>query len=326
MKPNISMTLTSLPVSASYSGTERTADDEARARRDAERARLRRLQNEARHQAEADNRLADAMARASARTAQLARPPRTLPGGPGSPSVAKPPDTADLANPAPGVFTCEQIKGDVQQAEHAGIDAREAAAEWPDAVGTLLQRMGRGQSRGLLQDCAPMLESLAARLSKGTVPAAECNSDEGTSLSCALEFLQGYVDASPARVAGADKLARLVMQVRQQWQALGSDQYSAGAALAVAGQQGTMQTSAQEVAGRAGKERDRIHAARRLRHGVADGVSADDGNSDTADAAAIPALAGPESVRGATVSESNLDRDQRKRRDDTLPLVTLRSI
>ncbi len=319
------MTLTSLPVSSNYTSVDRSTDEDARMRRDADRARLRRVQGEARRHADAEGRLADAMARASARTAQQARSSRVTSESAELISTA----TADDVD-ASGVIAAQMAKSlamaedkDEVLAERVAGDTRETLAALPDPAASLMQRLSLGQSRGLLQDCAPMLESLAAQWANRTLQPPVVGSGDSESLESAVDFLHSYADASAGRLAGAERLAKLAMQVRQQLQASMVDAASSTAVLAAANQQIVAQSPGKGHTVRAGWERENVNAVRKVRRDSDDQVSDDEGKLE---AAGTAAHAGSDQGKVATVSESSLDKDQRKRRDDTLPLVTLRSI
>lgn len=322
------MALTSMPVSSNYTSVDRTADDDARVRRDAERARLRRLKGEARQHADAEGRLAEAMARASARTAQLARPSRVTPESAALLSMKKADDiAAEAAAIAPMAKSMLRTEEEAR-AEQPAPDTREAHAASPDPADALMQRLSLGQSRGLLQDCAPLLESIAAQWTNRALQPPALGSRDSEALESALDFLHGYADASAGRLAGAERLATLVMQVRQQLLASGVDPLSSTAVLATASQQVAAQSPGMTQAIRSGKEREHVNALRKVRRerDSDDQVSDDEGKLETAGVAAVSAHTGADQGRVGSVSESSLDKDQRKRRDDTLPLVTLRSI
>ena len=326
MKTINTITLTSLPVSAGYSGTERTADDEARLHRDAERAKQRRLQNNVRHHAEAENRLADALVRASARTAQLARTARSSPENPVLPSVAHVNDPATAADAADTACTAGKQARETAEMSACAADQLEDWTNLSDPVASVLQRIAGGQSRGLLQDCAPMLEALAAQMTHGTLKATGPGSDAAESLACALEFLQGYADATLATGTSADRMVKLLMEVRQQFHSLVLDASSSNPTVVVAGQQSAMSNPTNAQIPRTGKDQGRIHATRKVRHG-SDGEGEDGLETlEVESGMAVAASVAGAQTKGASVSESSLDKDQHKRRDDTLPLVTLRSI
>ncbi len=326
MKTINTMTLTSMPVSSNYTGVDRTADEDARVRREAEREKLRRMQGDARRHADAEVRLADAMARASARTAQLARPSRVAPESAALLSAAKAddivPSTAAVAQKAQSMA----MNDDETRAEPLGAESREALAVLPDPAGSLLQRLSQGQSRGLMQDCAPILESLAAQWANRTRQPPAAGSHDSESLESALDFLQGYADASAGRLAGAERLARLVMQLRQQLQASGIDSAASTGVIAAASHQMVVQSPGKGPVVRTAKEREHVNAVRRVRHDCDDQDSDDEGKLEVAGAAAVAAHSGADQGKVATVSESSLDKDQRNRRDETLPLLTVRSI
>lgn len=328
MKTINSLTLTSMPVSSSYTGVDRSADEDARVRREAERAQLRRLQGDARRHADADLRLADAMARASARTVQQARPSRVAPESAALMSMANGDDiAAEVAAIAPLAKSMDTTE-DETRVERLASDAREALEAFPDPAGSLLERLSLGQSRGLLQDCTPMLESIAAQWTNRALQPPASGSRDRDELESALDFLQGYADASAGRLSGAERLVKLVMQVRQQLLASGADPVSSTAVLAAASQQVAAQSPGIKQALRSGKDREHVNAVRKVRRerDSDEELSDGDGKLETAGAAAVAARAGADAGKVATVSESSLDKDQRKRRDDTLPLVTLRSI
>ncbi len=320
------LTLTSMPVSSNYTGVDRSADEDARVRRDAERAKLRRVQGEARRHADAEARLEDAMARASARTAQLARPSRVAPE---SAALVSTSNAEDIEKSAMAIT---QMTKSVARAEDEALDARqagdarEALAVLPDPARSLLQRLSLGQSRSLLQDCGSMLESLAAQWANRTLQPPATGSRDSESLESALDFLQGYAEASAGRLAGADRLAKLVMQVRQQLQASAADPVSSTTILAAASQQMAAQSPGKAHAMRAGKDKEHVNAVYKVRRGSDDQASDDEGKLETAVGAAVAAHLGGGQGKVVALSESSLDKDQRKRRDDTLPLVTLRSI
>ena len=338
MKP-ITNTLTSLPVNGNFSGAERTADDDARVRRDAERAKLRRLQNDKHQHAEAESRLADAMARASARTSQLARSAGSLHQSPVLPAMAGAAEAgiAEAARATTQAHTARMSQAklhteteagpDTELAASAADDRSQRAADLADPVSAVLQRLARGQSRGLLQDCAPMLESIAARLANGSMTVSEDAHGDGESLACALDFLQGYADAAAGRVAGADKTARLLTDIRQQLEALMPDAKSSTGLASAASQQLASHSPASGQTHRLSNERERVRATRKQRPGrELEGDSDADGTQAAAGALAVDHGSGAAQGKVTTVSESSLDKDQRKRREDTLPLVTLRSI
>lgn len=306
MKP-VSMTITSLPATSGLSGAKSTTDDEARLRRDAERARLRKLQLEARQHTDAEKRLADAMARASARAAQVAV------------------SDAQKADAIASALAIREEKADAESSAIVSPEEQAMAEEMTAPAASLLQRLARGQTRGLLQDCAPMIEAIAARLSDGSLPGTEADDGYSDELCCALEFLQGYADTASGRVAGADKIAKLLTEVRLQFDMQVASAKPSVAAASVAGLPGERIRS-EALAPLVNSKRDHRHVGRKTRAGR-EVDSAE--NSDSPLAAGTIAAAGS-AVEGQgkvpTVSESSLDMDQRKRRDDTLPLVTLRSI
>lgn len=326
MKTINSMILTGMPVGSTHASVDRNADDDARVRREEERARLRRMQGEARRHADAEVRLADAMARASARTAQLARPSRVAPESATWLSSTTADDTEASVMVAAQMAKPVTMAEDEVMAGQTAVDAREALAAMPDPAGSLLQRLGLGQSRGLLRDCAPMLESIAAQWANRSRQPPAVGSRDGESLESALDFLQGYAEASTGRLADAEQLAKLVMQVRRQMQAAGVDAVSSTAVLASASQQIAAQSPGNGHPARTGREREHVNAVRKVRRDSDDQDSVDEGKLEAAGAAEAAAHAGADQGKVATVSESSLDKDQRKRRDDTLPLVTLRSI
>ncbi len=410
MKTINSMILTGMPVGSTHASVDRNADDDARVRREEERARLRRMQGEARRHADAEVRLADAMARASARTAQLARPSRVAPESATWLSSTTADDTEASVMVAAQMAKSVTMAEDEVLAAQTAVDAREALAAMPDPAGSLLQRLSLGQSRGLLRDCAPMLESIAAQWANRSRQPPAVGSRDGESLESALDFLQGYAEASTGRLADAERLAKLVMQVRQQMQASGVDGVSSTVVLAATSQllmqirqqmqvsgvdpvsstavlaatsqllmqirqqmqvsgidavsstavlaatsQMVMQirqqmqvsgidaasstallaATSQQIAAQSlgkghpahnGKGKEHVNAVRKVRRDSDDQDSVDEGKLEAAGAAEAAAHAGADQGKVATVSESSLDKDQRKRRDDTLPLVTLRSI
>ncbi len=382
MKTINSMILTGMPVGSTHASVDRNADDDARVRREEERARLRRMQGEARRHADAEVRLADAMARASARTAQLARPSRVAPESATWLSSTTADDTEASVMVAAQMAKSVTMAEDEVLAAQTAVDAREALAAMPDPAGSLLQRLSLGQSRGLLRDCAPMLESIAAQWANRSRQPPAVGSRDGESLESALDFLQGYAEASTGRLADAERLAKLVMQVRQQMQASGVDGVSSTVVLAATSQllmqirqqmqvsgvdpvsstavlaatsqllmqiRQQMQVSgidaasstallaatSQQIAAQSlgkghpahnGKGKEHVNAVRKVRRDSDDQDSVDEGKLEAAGAAEAAAHAGADQGKVATVSESSLDKDQRKRRDDTLPLVTLRSI
>ncbi len=323
MKPINGTTLTSLPVSGNYPGIERTAEDDARLRREAERAKRRRLQNDVRHHEEAESRLAEAMsratARASVRNGQLARTLHATAEGALPSSLDNLRDSAEPAGTAAG-----QSVSDPVLTERAGSNARQVAEEAPEPAVSLLQRLARGQSRGLLQDCAPLLESIAARLAHGDFQTPGHLVEDRESLACALDFLQGYADVAKGRLDGADRIAKLLIHVRQQLDALNPGTATASSVIVASGQQLQSRAEAKNHNSRTSMEKDRVQAARKARHDDSD--DADDVELQTAGSVVVAAGMGGEQGKVANVPESSLDKDQHKRRDDALPLVTLRSI
>ncbi len=324
MKTINTMTLTSMPVSSNYTGIDRTADEDARVRREVERDKLRRLQGDARRHADAEVRLADAMARASARTAQLARPSRVAPESAALLSTGKADDIQPTGAAVPQLEKSMAMDEDEIQTEQLAADAREALAVLPDPAGSLLQRLSQGQSRGLLQDCTPMLESLIAQWASRTRQVPAVGGRDRESLESALEFLQGYADASATRMAGAERLAQLVMQLQQQLQAPEVEVVASTAVITAASHQMAAQSPGKGHAGRTAREREYVNGVRKVRHDSDDQASDDQVKAEAAGAAAVAGQSGQGKV--AMASESSLDKDQRKRRDETLPLLTLRSI
>ncbi len=341
MKPIITATPGIFPASGFVSDTRHTAEDDARLRREAERVRQQQMQRERRKHAEAEGRLADAMARAAARSTQLSKAARSAQLS----SAAQQPtamttalgmlqrtETTEVVDAALAENALTSVEANTEEAQ-ATLEARrqrEHLAESSDPCRSLLQRLARGQSRGLLQDSAPLLEAIRARLGDRGL-AGLGDESERESLASAFEFLQGYADAATARVQGAEKIASLLIELRQQFEALYPDAApvsTVGAALVI--QQldlpspGSVQAKAH--ARRTSTQRTPVESARKTRSGLGEDAEEEDGNPLAASALAVAAGLGAEHGKVATVPESSLDKDQRKRREDTLPLATIRSI
>ncbi len=359
MKSIITATPGIFPASGFVSDSRHTAEDDARLRREAERVRQQQMQRERRKHAEAEGRLAHAMARAAARSAPLSEAARSaqLSKAARSAPLSEAARSAQLSSAAQQPTAMTTALGMLQRTEttkvvdaalaenaqtsveanteeaQATLEARgqrEQPAESSDPFRSLLQRLARGQSRGLLQDCAPLLEAIRARLGDRTL-AGLGDGSERESLASAFDFLQGYADAATARVQGAEKIASLLIELRQQFEALYPDAAPAstvGAALV--SQQldlpspGSVQAKAQ--ARRTSTQRTPVDSARKTRSGLGEDAEEEDGNPLAASALAVAAGLGTGHGKVAAVAESSLDKDQRKRREDTLALATIRSI
>lgn len=345
MKPVVTSALTSYSTGGIQDGAERAADDQARIRRDAERAKLRRTQAESRHHAEAEARLADAMARAAARNAPLSRHTQPLPVRASSAqALMASPDTVAATLVASQEDTLAMTSGSGATAAATAATAGDpddgnsiksrrdleqelnAEGELNDPIATLRQRIASGQSHALIQDCLPMLQSIADRLANGRALSSFAG-ESGRSLDCTLEFLQGYVDAAGSRLSGTDRLARLMMDIRQRMADQGLDLYgTAVAGPAAASTQATVKSMGNGQPGRTGPDAERPQALRKSRRQSGAETDKEVAGADVANGTTAALLNAGGPINVAAVPESSLDKDQRKRRDDTLPLVTLRSI
>jgi hypothetical protein len=214
---------------------------------------------------------------------------------------------------------------DARIADRIGVDARHIVGDALDPVGSLLQRITLGRSRGLLQDCAPLLESIAEQLTHGGIPRLEQDGDQCELLECALDFLHGYADAAAGRMAGAERIGTLAEQVRQHLEALALGTASTSGAGTTAVQQLATRGEAKARTVPANKNRDRVDVTRKAGPKDSDDADAMEAQEAAAGMALVTgSVANPDRV--ANVPESSLDKDQRKRREETLPLVTLRSI
>lgn len=319
MKPIITTTFLASAGNAGTSDPDHIADDEARRRREAERARLRRLHSDRHQHAEAERRLAETMARASVRTkmaqlTQLGQPMQPVPDLLSMPRAPK----VDTVKAAP----TDDKQGDAEEApaEITVHDARAAVNELADPIAALFQRLARGQSSRLLQDCEPMLDAIATQLSDQMSSAIGDRPEDRESLASALDFLRGYADAAMARVPGAAQLAHRLDMLRQQL-AFGIP--------AANGQQCAEQGRSCGLAPGSTGEREHVKPAQKARVGSNRGPNAELDDEDSLSPAALAGVAGDKAVvqgNVASATDASLDKDQRKRRDDTLPLVTLRSI
>ncbi len=358
MKPIITTNLTGIALGSLHSGAER-AEDEARLRRNAERLKLQRIQADAHRHADAESRLAEAMSRAAKRSAAgaAARAAQSAT----SPAQAKKLDplTGQAAAGEPlAPITDEPAHGGPAGA--AAEIARDMARLPLNPAHALRELLAGGQSRGLMQDCSALLESLAGQLAAGSVAELAQDSDAREALDCTLEFLQGYAESSAARLTGSERLAQRVAEIRQHLQAMGLEASMGGASVAAGGPQALLQGldnpgadkqgtgkqgagkqgAGKQGAGKQGagkpaelrkaaahtvKGSDRTTPLRKGWHESDDGSDADGEATNLAVAAvAAGTRAEPGNVTGP--GETSLDKDQRKRREDTLPLVTLRSI
>lgn len=318
MKPIITTSIITTVGNTGISGTDCTAEEEARQRRDTERARLRRLQNDRHQHTEAEHRLAAAMARASARA------PRP---GTESPRLASIPEVPETDNCAVAMIESEEAGIEARQSAVASQDTSAAIARPKDPVKSLLQRLASGDTRGLLRDCSPLLDALLAYLARGAIPPAGREHAETESLASALDFLQGYADATAARLPAAGKFAQKLMEVRQQFDALQLAGTPPAGSMALAGEQlfaSQSQTNGQTS--HSTRARDPVNATRKARTPGRREIVDDEETCSEVAGIAVASQSSGVRERSAIVHESSLDKDQRKRREDTLPLVTLRSI
>ena len=323
MKP-ISTMITPLPGPSRVSGAEHVVDDDAQQRRDAEKARLRRIQKGARQHAEAEKRLADAMARASARNTQRVEDETLRPKEAAYELAVRQDKTEGDSSEIVTHGANESAEAEADSSAIVTRTANESAGAMTDPVGLVLQRLARGQTRGLLQDCAPMIETIAERLAKNTLSDSDSASGYSEEFACALEFLQGYADAASARVTGADKIAKLLREVRLQFDALAPS--AADTAARVSAQSLALPTRSSGSTSGLTRKQEPGHVYRKTRIGRDDETEDAEGSSLAAGGIAAASIAMESSGKVAMVPESSLDKDQRKRREDTLPLVTLRSI
>ncbi len=208
----------------------------------------------------------------------------------------------------------------------AGLVASRGGNQEHDGLHAVLhglrQRIANGGD-SLMRDCAPALAALEQGLAASEQLGLEHVGEDGALLRELLEFLHGYAEGMSRRDPASADFLQQIERIEARLHVIAHDPLTAGSAVAAYGPG----SRAAEGGGRVStRERSRVFAPKKSDCADDDSEATTDPSSAAAAQAAamVVGSAGPGRVSG--IDDASLDKDQRKRREESLPLVVIRSI